>query len=149
MADSTIDVLLIEPSDLDARQTLAAIRKTRTQLSTLRVIDAEQASRVMFERGLLTDAPQIPRLIIVDLPASGEGANRALLRLKSTRDARRVPIVIFSARRTAKDILVAHLLGAHMNVQKPEDATQYAAAVERMIRMWATGSFHLAEAEAC
>ena len=145
----TIDVLLIEPSDFHARQTIAAIRQTKPELSTLRVIDADQASRLMFERGLFTYAPQIPRLIIVDLAASGDAAKRTLLRLKSMEAARIVPVVIFSSRRTPKDILDAHLLGAHMNVQKSADSAQYAAAVERMIRMWLTGSFQMAEAEAC
>jgi DNA-binding response OmpR family regulator len=145
----SIDVVLIEPSDVDARQTLAAIRQTKPTLSTLRVIDADQASRVMLERGLFTDAPQVPGLIIVDLAASGEAAKRALARVKAANLTHVVPIVIFSSRRTSRDILDAHLLGAHMNVQKPADPTQYAAAVQRMLRMWLTGSFCLFEAEAC
>lgn len=132
-----IDVLLIEPSDADAKRTLAAIRECKPELSTLRVVDAAQASRLMFEQGLFTEAPQIPRLILVDLPAAGDAAKHALLRLKSLDQA--VPIVIFSAQRSPKDILDAHLLGAHLNLQKPEQADDYGAAVVRLMGIWEKG----------
>jgi DNA-binding NarL/FixJ family response regulator len=136
-----IDVLLIEPSDADAKRTLAAIRKAKPDASTLRVVDAAQASRLMFGQGLFTEEPQIPRLILVDLPAAGDAAKDALLRLRSLGLRRPVPIVIFSSQRTDRDILNAHLLGAHLNLQKPEEPDAYATAVQRIIRTWETGSF--------
>jgi DNA-binding NarL/FixJ family response regulator len=136
-----IDVLLIEPSDSDAKKTLAAIRQAKPDASTLRVVDATQASRLMFGQGLFTEAPQMPRLILVDLPAAGDAAKEALLRLRSLELRRPVPIVVFSSQRSEKDILDAHLLGAHLNLQKPDEPEAYAAAVKRIIRTWETGSF--------
>jgi DNA-binding NarL/FixJ family response regulator len=132
-----IDVLLIEPSDADARRTLSAIREFKPELSTLRVVDAAQASRLMFEQGLFTQAPQMPRLILVDLPAAGDAARDALLRVKAL--DKTIPIVIFSAQRSPKDILDAHLLGAHLNLQKPEQPADYSAAVVRLIGHWEKG----------
>jgi len=148
MTDS-IDVLLIEPSLAHAKQTRAAIRKMNTGLSTVRVMEATQAARLMFEQGLFTQAPQMPSLIIVDLPALGADAKRLLLRLKSMRTARPPLIAILSSRRNAKDIVDAHLAGAHLNVLKPENEVEYSAAVERIIRMWLNGSLLRYEAQAC
>jgi DNA-binding NarL/FixJ family response regulator len=147
MTDS-IDVLLIEPSDKDARKTLEAIRRAKSDLTVVRIVDASQATRLMFEQGLFTEQPQIPGFIIVDLPIAGDDVKHALLRLKSVCLDSPVPIVTFSARRSAKDILDAHLLGVHMNIQKSENPTEYADAVDRMIRMWVNGSFFLLDAEA-
>jgi DNA-binding response OmpR family regulator len=144
----SIDVLLVEPCDTDARQSMSAIRRSRPGLSVVRVLAGNQAARLMFDHGLFTAAPQIPGLMIVDLPAAGEEAKQALQRLRSQRSGRAVPIVIFSARRTPRSILDGHLLGAHMNVQKPQDPAEFATAVERIMRMWGTGSFHIYEAEA-
>lgn len=148
MTDS-IDVLVIEPSQTHARQTVSAIRQMSSRLSTVRVTEASQASRLLFERGLFTQAPQIPSLIIVDLPAVGDEAKRLLLRLKTTRMSRPPLIVIFASRRNAKDIVDAHLAGAHLNIQKPEDSAEYAAAVGRVMRMWMNGSLMRYEAQAC
>ena len=144
-----IDVLLIEPSHINAKQTLAAIRQKHSRLSTVRVTDASQAARLMFEQGLLTRAPQMPALIVIDLPALGDDAKRLLLRLKSMRIARPPLIVIYASRRNPKDIVDAHLCGAHLNVLKPEEPGEYSAAVDRFTRMWLNGSLLRYEAQAC
>jgi CheY-like chemotaxis protein len=132
-----IDVLLIDPSSVDAKKTSAAIKRKAPQTSIVHVSSGDQAARLMFEQGLLTQSPQQPRLIVVDLAAAGDPAKTALRRL--SRQARNVPIVVFSARRNAKDILDAHLLGADMNVLKSPDDAEYASAVERIVTLWQAG----------
>jgi hypothetical protein len=51
--ERTIDVLLIEPSGDETKLTLAALRKARFGLCTVRVVDARQAARAMFEKAYL------------------------------------------------------------------------------------------------
>jgi DNA-binding response OmpR family regulator len=144
-----IDILIIDPSDSDAKRTVTAIRRKAPKASTLRVSAGNQAERLMFERGLFTEAPQMPSLIIVDLAAAGECVKTTLRRLKACRLDEDVPVVIFSARRSARDILDSHMLGAHLNIIKPTDPNDYAAAVERMIALWLAGSFMVRTLEAC
>lgn len=134
-----IDVLIIDPSSTDSQKTSAAIKSKAPRASVVRVISGDQAARLMFEQGLFTQEPQIPTLIIVDLAAAGEPAKLALRRLKDSRFSQEVPVVIFSGRRDAKDILDSHLLGADMNVMKPSDEKEYAAAVERIATNWLAG----------
>ena len=134
----TIDVLIIDPSDDDAKKTIAAIRRKAPKVSTLRVKSADQAAQLMFERGLFTERPQVPRLIVIDLVAAGEGGAATLRRLKNYAN---VPVIIFSATRTSKDILNSYLLGAQMNFLKPADANEYGAAIERVVGMWLAGCF--------
>ena len=146
MTDS-IDVLLIEPSDGDARRTSKSVREANKGLSIVRVLDARQASRLMFEQGLYTKAPQLPKLIISDLGDSDAHA-ADLPTLRSLRRTPTVPLVILSAHRSAKHILDAHRLGAQMNLQKPDDPREYAAAVKRIIRTWSVGGFAIEAEEA-
>lgn len=134
----TIDVLIIDPSDEDSKKTVAAIRRKAPKASTLRVKTADQAAQLMFERGLFTARPQIPRLIVIDLVAAGEDGAATLRRLKNHAQ---VPVIIFSGTRTSKDILNSYLLGAQMNFLKPTDANDYGAAVERVVGMWLAGCF--------
>jgi CheY-like chemotaxis protein len=145
MTDS-IDVLIIEPSDGDARRTAESVRQANDGLSIVRVLDARQASRLMFEQGLYTKAPQLPKLIIADLGDSDVQAD--LPTLRSLRRTPSIPLVILSAHRSAKHILDAHRLGAQMNLQKPDDPREYAAAVKRIIRTWSVGGFAMEAEEA-
>ena len=144
-----IDILIIDPSDVDAKKTVAAIRRKAPKASTLRVTTGDQAARLMFDRGLFTEAPQVPSLIIVDLAASDECVKATLRRLRGCRLDDDVPVVIFSGRRSARDILDSHLLGAHLNIIKPTEPKEYASAVDRMITLWLAGSFHVRTLEAC
>jgi DNA-binding response OmpR family regulator len=143
-----IDVLIIDPLDSDARKTIAAVRRKAPHASTLRVIGADQAARLMFERGLFTKSPQMPRLIIVDVAASGESGKEILRRVRDYAHSEYIPIVVFSARRDQKDILECHLLGAHMNIVKPVDPNDYASVVERVVATWLSGGFLLRAQEA-
>jgi DNA-binding NarL/FixJ family response regulator len=144
---NSIDVLLIEPSDDDARRTAESVRAANDGLSIVRVLDAKQASRLMFEQGLYTKAPQLPKLIIADLGDSKDRAEE-LPTLRSLRRIPTVPLVILSSHRSPKHILDAHRLGAQMNLQKPADPREYAAAVKRIIRTWSVGGFAMEAQEA-
>ena len=132
----SIDVLLIEPLDSDARKTLDAIHRKAPNASTVRVLEGEQAERLMFERGLFSEAPQLPRLIIADVAATGDSTRSVLRRIKSHTSTQNVPVVIFSATRNPSDILESHLMGVQMSVMKPEDADEYCSSVERIIAAW-------------
>ena len=144
----SIDILLIEPSNKDASRTLDTIRRKSPQSTSVRVLTGDQAARLCFEQGLFTREPQIPRLIIVDLAAAGDRAKFALRQLRRDPTAQTTAVVIFSARRTGRDILDAHLIGAHMNIMKPTTSAEYAAAVERIVTLWRNGSFNYDQAEA-
>jgi response regulator RpfG family c-di-GMP phosphodiesterase len=143
----SIDVLLIDPCSSDSKRTVAGIRRKAPNASTLRVLSAEQAARLMFEQGLFTKAPQRPSLIIVDLAAAGESAKAVLRRIANDELTARIPLVIFTSQRNPDDLLQCHLLGAHMNIVKPTDPVEYSAAVERIIAMWLSRAFIMATLE--
>ena len=126
-----IDVLLIEPSESDARRTLAAIRRKAPHLSTVHVSGAEVAAGLIFDYWPI-EHPQVPRLVIVDLDAAGESGKDVLRRLKRAALTRNVSTVIFSARPTAVGELEGFSSHA-TNVLKSRDSDAYAVQVERVV----------------
>jgi hypothetical protein len=126
-----IDVLLIEPSESDARRTLAAIRRKAPDLSTVHVSGAEAAAGLIFDYWP-TEHPQVPRLVIVDLDAAGAPGKDILRRLKSGALTGNVSTVIFSARPAPINELEGSSSRAR-NVLKPLNSDAYAVQVERLI----------------
>jgi len=88
-----IDVLVIEPSEADARKTVAAIRRKAPGLSTVHVSGAQMAAELIFDYWP-SDHPQVPRLVIVDLDATGEPGKDVLSRLRSAAATRNVATVL-------------------------------------------------------
>jgi DNA-binding response OmpR family regulator len=130
-----IDVLLIDPSHSDARRTLAAIRRKAPRLSTVHLLDGDAALTLIFDYWPL-EIPYVPRLIILDLPATGQRGKAVLHQLAINTATRAVPTVVFSARRSAADILQGFMLGARMNVLKPSGADEYGMEIERVVTQW-------------
>jgi DNA-binding response OmpR family regulator len=126
-----IDVLVIEPSEADARKTVAAIRRKAPDLLTVHVSGAEMAAELIFDYWPC-EHPQVPRLVIVDLDAAGEPGKIVLRRLRSDALTRNVVTVIFSARPAPNEELQVSAPGA-TNLLKPMDSDAYAAEVERVV----------------
>jgi DNA-binding response OmpR family regulator len=126
-----IDVLVIEPSESDARRTLAAIRRKAPGLSTVHVSGAEVAAGLIFDYWP-SELPQVPRLLIVDLTATGEPGKAVLRRLRGAAIRGNVRTVIFSAHPAPLDELEGSSPGA-MNVLKPIDSDEYDVEVARVV----------------
>jgi DNA-binding response OmpR family regulator len=130
----SIDVLVIEPSASDARRTLAAIRRKAPAISAVHVSSAESAAALIFDYWPV-EAPQVPRLMIVDLANSGEPGKAILRRLGSHAVTRNVPTVLFSAHLTP----LAELEGAasvSMDILKPIDCEEYDLKVASVLDKW-------------
>jgi DNA-binding response OmpR family regulator len=126
-----IDVLLIEPSESDARRALAAIRRKAPDLSTVHVSSADAAAGLIFDYWP-TEHPQVPRLVIVAVDAAGQPGKNILRRLKSAALTSNVATVIFSARPAPMGELEGSSSRA-MNILKPLDSDAYAVQVERVV----------------
>lgn len=67
----TFNVLVAEPGDQAWALIANGIRQVRPEASILRVKDGEQTVRFLFYRGLFTEAPETPNLVVLagDLPS--------------------------------------------------------------------------------
>jgi CheY-like chemotaxis protein len=68
--DMTFNILVAEPSNDLWTSIVNGLRRHRPDAEILRVKDGEQAIRLLFRQGLLTDAPETPDLVVLaaDLP---------------------------------------------------------------------------------
>jgi CheY-like chemotaxis protein len=135
-----IDVLVADHGDEDARQTLAAIRRVDPIASTLRVLHADQAIRLMFNRGLFTHEPQIPRLVILELNLPMMDGKSLLRRLSKHARTQRVPVVVFTDSQNPEDLHDSYRLGARAYIEKPADPLRYSLAIERVAAKWLRGT---------
>jgi CheY-like chemotaxis protein len=135
-----IDVLVADYADNDARKTLAAIRRVAPIASTLRVLHGDQAVRLMFNRGLFTAEPQIPRLVILELNLPRINGKSLLRRLSRHVRTQRIPVVVFTQSRNPEDVHDSFRLGARAYIEKPTDPLRYALAVERVAAQWLNGT---------
>jgi CheY-like chemotaxis protein len=90
----TFNVLVAEPDNEYWASIAEGIRRQGSDASILRVKDGDQAVRFLFQRGLLTEQPQIPDLVVLakDLPIVPSSEIVALLRQNA--GTRTTPIVV-------------------------------------------------------
>jgi CheY-like chemotaxis protein len=129
-------VLVVDPNAADGKRTVSAIRRALPDASTVRVQDIKQATRLIFEQGLFTFEPELPRLIFLE-PRGIDGQARAFLqRLRARGSTRSVPVVILSRCSRPGEIAQSYLMGARDHVVKPNHLSQYIDEVERVAIAW-------------
>ena len=129
----TIDVLLIDACDADSKLTRAAVRSAAPAASLVRVKDGEQSLRLMFDNGLYTKAPHVPRLVLLELNVPRTNGHGVLRRLRDEASGAGAVVVLTSSRDRAA-IEASYALGALECLSKPHDADVYRREVERVVR---------------
>ena len=132
----SIDVLIVDPCTEDAERTVAAVRRASPGASTVRLQDPRQAMRLMFDQGLFTVEPQLPRLVFLEPKGIAINARAMLKRMRARNATRAVPVVVLSDCARAGEIAQSYLMGARDHVVKPAQTSRYFAAVERAMTLW-------------
>jgi CheY-like chemotaxis protein len=136
-ASSTrIDVLVVDPIPEDAKRTVSAVRRALPAASTVCVRHTQQAMRLIFERGLFTLEPEIPRLIFLEPRGAGVYARSFLQRLRVRNATRDVPVIVLSSGARPGEIAQSYLMGARDHVVKPAHPSKYLDEVERVTTLW-------------
>jgi CheY-like chemotaxis protein len=129
----TIDILIVDDSDLHARITSAAVRQVAPGASLVRVKDGEQAIRLMFCKGLFTEAPHIPRLILLELNVPRANGCAVLRRLHAQADVPTVPVIVLTTNADSQALAESYALGARACLIKPANADEYLHQVANVI----------------
>jgi two-component system response regulator len=127
----SIDVLIVDANASDASKTSQALRRSRPGISTVRVAHAEQALRLMLERGLFTAAPQLPGLILLDLALAD--AKALLQRLRTEERTRHIPVVVLSSGCAPAELADSAAAGATAYVVKTADAAAYEVTLAEIL----------------
>lgn len=90
----TFNVLVAEPGNEDWASIAAGIRRQRADASILRVKDGEQAVRFLFQRGLLTEEPETPDLVVLAASLPIVPSEAIIARLRQNPGTRTTPIIV-------------------------------------------------------
>jgi hypothetical protein len=89
-----LNVFVAEPSSEVWMWIKNGIRRHFSHASILRVKDGEQALRFLFQRGLLTDKPPTPDLIVLAADLQIVTAEGVLTRLRGHPRTRAIPVIM-------------------------------------------------------
>jgi chemotaxis family two-component system response regulator Rcp1 len=129
------EILLVDdnPADLDLTIEALAQNKSRSHVST--VADGAEAMAYLRREGKYA-AASLPHLVLLDLNLPRKDGRSVLAEVKSDPALRRIPVVIFSSSRAAKDIERSYDLGANSYVSKPPTLADWVSTVKLLNDFW-------------
>lgn len=100
-------VVVAEPNDEDWESIADGIRQQSPDASILRVKDGEQAVRFLFHRGLLTENPETPDLVVLATNLPIVSTEAVITRIREHPRTEKTPVVVVweESRRDPDDAL--------------------------------------------
>jgi CheY-like chemotaxis protein len=136
MAETTLEILLVEDNLNDAELSLYALKKFKIANSIYHARDGEEALSYLFGSSVADNAMQIPRLILLDLKLPKVDGLEVLRKLKSDPRTQSVPVVVLTSSREERDIIESYHLGVNSYIVKPIDFEQFTEAVRSVGLYW-------------
>lgn len=101
-----LNVMVVEPSNSDWTSIAEGIKQHLPDVSMLRVRDGQQALRFLFQRGLLTDEPEVPDLVVLASNLAPGSAKQILARLRADPRTSPTPVILLwrDRRRAREDV---------------------------------------------
>ena len=135
MADTDIQILLVEDNPGDVRLTVEALRGARVANELHVVGDGQAAIDYLRRRGSYSDAPR-PDIVLLDLNLPRLDGREVLADIKSDPDLSMIPILVLTTSSAEEDIARSYELHANCFVSKPVDFTQFIDAVRSLEGFW-------------
>jgi len=131
-------ILLVEDNPSDEKLTRVAFRNCGVANEIVVVRDGAAALDYLFGTGEYVgrDAPQLPRVILLDLKLPKIDGLEVLRRLRAHPRTESVPVVILTSSKLDEDVLRGYALGANAYVRKPVDFAEFAAAAKTVGLFW-------------
>ena len=138
MADTPVEILLVEDNLNDAELSLYALKKFKIANRIHHARDGAEALDYIFgsERDTSNPPVQIPRLILLDLKLPKIDGQEVLRKLKSNDATKTIPVVILTSSREERDIIESYNLGVNSYIVKPIDFEQFTEAVRDVGLYW-------------
>lgn len=98
------NVLVAEPGNGAWSSIAAGVRRQRPEAALLRVKDGEQAMRFLFHRGLFTESPETPDLLVLAANLPKIPVEAIVARLRQYPLTRTTPVIIVKRERRRSDV---------------------------------------------
>lgn len=137
MSNQTIgrpmEILLVEDGLVDARVTIAALKKGQIQHRLTLIRDGQEALEFLRQEGKFARAPR-PDLILLDLCLPKLDGRQLLSEIKSDLDLKSIPVVIMTGSDDEEDRLQSESLGVDSFITKPIDMDKFLTVVRQLRR---------------
>lgn len=130
-----MEILLVEDSLIDARLTIAALRKGGLKHRLTLARDGAEAADFLFRRGRFALAPQ-PDLILLDLVLPKKSGLELLAEVREDDDLKNIPVVVLTAAEDddTKDRCRNHSV-EHF-IPKPVNLDKFLQVVRKLKHHW-------------
>jgi CheY-like chemotaxis protein len=135
MADTEIQILLVEDNPGDVRLTVEALRGAKVANELHVVGDGEAAIDYLRQRGVYADAAR-PDLVLLDLNLPRIDGRGVLADIKSDPALAAIPILVLTTSAAEEDIARSYELHANCYISKPVDFNEFLAAVRSLEGFW-------------
>jgi two-component system, response regulator len=134
---TALNVLVIDDSDVDARDTILGIRSVIPKPSITRLKDGEAAMQFIFRHGLFKDRADVqPGLLFLELDVPRVHGLELIHHLRGAATTCEIPLVVFTRNHDPVALEDAYAAGANMYVVKPTDRGEYLNEVVRLVSHW-------------
>ncbi|HVX60991.1 MAG TPA: response regulator [Pirellulales bacterium] len=128
-----MEILLVEDGLVDARVTIAALKKGQIQHRLTLIRDGQEALEFLRQEGKFARAPR-PDLILLDLCLPKLDGRQLLSEIKSDLDLKSIPVVIMTGSDDEEDRLQSESLGVDSFITKPIDMDKFLTVVRQLRR---------------
>ncbi len=138
MADTPIDILLIEDNPDDVELTLRTLNKHLMPIRIEVARDGAEAIDFLLCRGPHANRPidLKPGLVLLDLKLPKLSGLEVLRAVKSDPRTRTIPVVVLTSSSEDRDIAEAYQFGVNSYIVKPVDFKQFDEAIRQVGLYW-------------
>lgn len=135
MIGRPMEILLVEDGLVDARVTMAALKKGQVPHRLTLIRDGLEAMEFLRREGKFAKVPR-PDLILLDLGLPKKDGREVLAEIKADDALRTIPVVVMTASEDEDDRVRSELLGVDSFITKPVDLEKFLAVVRQLRRFW-------------
>ena len=100
------------------------------------VEDGQYLIDILKAQGKYNKFGELPNLILLDLNMPRKNGFDVLKEIKENDQLKRIPIIIFTTSKTARDIDKAYELGANCYISKPQTVEEWTEIIQVLGRFW-------------
>lgn len=136
LAESMVQILLVEDNPNDAELALHALRKHNLANHVEWVKDGEAALDFLFHRGQYSERKGLPRVVLLDLRLPKLDGIDVLKAVRADPATRELPMVVLTSSKEDRDLVDTYKLGVNSYVSKPVAFNEFAETVANLGMYW-------------
>lgn len=132
---ASIEVLLIEDNDFDARLLTDTFKEGSINNHVSRVNNGADAMAFLYQEGNYTDVNR-PDVIILDINLPKKDGFEVLLDIKKAERLKDIPVIILTTSSAEHDRMKSYKLQASAFVTKPQNLSDFVKTVKAIEMLW-------------